>query len=93
MAVRAYRITHLKYEDIPTFNLWNDDELLAYLEPFIPETFDYNGGYLEFSQENLEEALKEAEEEKVSKDTCDTLKQMIAEAKKSEFGWVAYWCV
>ena len=90
MSVRAYKITQMEYEDTPTFNLWRNEKLMRLLDQYISDNFG-GGGYLEFCQEDLEEALKEAEETKESKETCDLLKQMIKDAKKSE-GWVKYWC-
>ena len=92
MSVRAYQITYLTYEDTPTFNLWHDDELVQFLEPCIPTSFPYDGGYVEFCTEDLEEALQEAKAKKASRETCETLQRMIAVARTSEFGWVKYWC-
>jgi len=83
----------MKYENTPTFNLWHDEELVELLDQFIPDYFNHeSGGYLEFSQEDLEATLKEAIEKNASQETCNLLKEMIGDAKKSEFGWVKYWC-
>ena len=90
MSVRAYRITKLEYDKQPAFNLWNDEELMRFLSSYMDTLDDFGSGYLEFSQKVLEEILEEAEEAKASKETCDTLRQMIEDAKLT--GWVKYWC-
>jgi hypothetical protein len=93
MSVRAYKIIQMSYEHTETFNLWHDEELVTLLDPVIPDYFhSESGGYLEFRQEDLEEVWQKAVETTVSKETCELLQQMIADAKKSEFGWVKYWC-
>ena len=90
MSVRAYKITQMEYEDTPTFDLWHNEELMKMLEPYIPDDFT-GGGYLEFSKEDLQEALLQAIQAKELKETRDLLIGMIKAAKKSE-GWVKYWC-
>lgn len=86
MSVRAYRITTLEYEDCETFNLWHDDELMTLL-PYCTQTLNEDGcGYIEFSLEELQDALKEAKQER----TQSILKKMIEDAHKT--GWVQYCC-
>jgi len=86
MSVRAYRITKLEHEDRETFNLWHDDELMSILSYSMNTLYEEGCVYMEFSKEELQEALKEAKQER----TKSILKKMIKDAKK--IGWVGYWC-
>ncbi len=86
MSVRAYRIKKIKYETSETFNLWHDEELMQLLS-YRMDTLNEDGcGYIEFSKEELQEALEEVKQE----DTKSILKKMIGDAKKT--GWVRYCC-
>ena len=86
MSVRAYRITKLEYENSATFNLWHDEELMSFLS-YSMETLNEDGcGYIEFTKEELQDALAEAKQER----TISILGKMIKDAQKT--GWVRYCC-
>jgi len=86
MSVRVYRITKLEHEDQATFNLWQDEEMMSILSSSMETLNESGSGYIEFSKEELQEALKEAKQDS----TKSILKKMIEDAKKS--GWVQYCC-
>jgi hypothetical protein len=93
MSVRAYRITKFEFAEESTFNLWYHKKLMELLDPYIPEWFSADGGYLEFSQEELEDALAAATKQRAGEETITILKEMLRHATESENGWVRYWCV
>lgn len=83
MSVRAYRVNSIDQERIPSFNLWNDNKLVSFLDgeySFFDKLPDGSG-----HSELPIEALKKALEKKVELELGEiTIKQLEADIKWCE---------
>ena len=94
MSVRAYRVKRIVKEKRPTFNLWQDTELMGILRNIGKWMFDETGGgFYEVCSEDLEEYLLDntTTKEMLSPETKRTIKKMLRQAK-TDGGFVLYEC-
>ena len=92
MSVRAYRVRRIVKEKRPTFNLWQDTELMGVLRNIGKWMFDETGGgFYEICYEEIEDVLCNNNKDELSPETKRTLKKMLRQAKADD-GFVLYDC-
>lgn len=91
MSVRAYRINKIETEADCSFNLWQDTELMDYLEEkeAITGCRDENGGQIEVSVSVLKDAVETLELESFIK---EALLADIKWAEEKGDDYVQYYC-
>ena len=90
MSVRAYRVIEIKHEDVPSFNLYSNSELVEFLDRhsgLYSQLNDGGGGVVTIDIEALEAALEALE---LEDDVVEALKQDIEAGK--DIGCVEYDC-
>jgi len=97
MSIRAYRIIEIKAEKKPSFNLWNDEKLMGFLDEkgYLDGLNKNGGGIIEIPVVILQEALTTND---IVND-IDVIKQLekgikIASQKKDIFNreYITYYC-
>ena len=83
MSIRAYKVIEIKQEQVPTFNLEENTELINL---FGINPFDLGTGLIEFSSEDLQAAFDKAKEAK----TKEILTTILLHAATEEY--VYYYC-
>ena len=89
MSVRAYRVTKIEHEESDTFNLWQDEKLMEFLDSeygFYEQTTE-GRGLVDVTVEALQEALERVE-------LADELREAIQKDIEAcrEQGYVTYYC-
>ena len=75
MSVRAYKVLEIKTKSAPTFNLWNDTELVDWLDSInATETLCRGVGLISVSRFEIRDALKD---KSLSSDTKEILRKML----------------
>ena len=93
MSVRAYRQIKQKLSKNPSFNLWNDKELINFLsdnEGYFEYINSDNGGRVEVSTEALKKALKELDD--LDDYQRQAIKKDINWANKNNEDYIIYEC-
>lgn len=89
MSVRAYRINKIDHSDVPTFNLWHDENIIKWLESncgFVNEEKDI----IELAVSSLEALLKSDVE--IEDITRKDIEIDIDWAKKEGEEYIQYLC-
>ena len=89
MSAKAYRVVHIDYCKLSSFNLWHNQKLVEFLSDkyqFFVLMEDDDVGFVSLPIEALEHALEEVT---MLEDVRDTLKTDIEAGKKTD-GWVRY---
>jgi hypothetical protein len=92
MSVRAYKVIKIDHYTPNTFNLWQDKELMDFLnkEANIFDQLNEDAvGIVEIDADILERALEEV---KLDERTYNALKSDIEEAKRDGEEFISYYC-
>lgn len=91
MSVRAYRINKIEFEPVDTFNFWQDEDFVNFLDSHgLLQGLNENGvGIIEVPVKILRKALKKPE---ISKGLKNSLKWDIAWAERNNQKYVQYYC-
>ncbi len=94
MSVKAYRVIEITSES-SSFNLWNDRELVQFLNREMLLSFYLNSdgtGLVEVPVEILEKAIQLSSQLNLADDTTRQLLQDIRLAKSKNDGALTYYC-